>query len=338
MANVFFSYSHVDEALRDRLEVHLSLLKQQGLIETWHDRRILAGDDIDAAIDYNLETADIILLLVSADFIASRYCYSVEMKRALARHMDGTARVVAVILDACDWQSAPFGTLLALPTDGKPVTAWANQAQAWLDVARQIRLLIGEPTQARIASAAQTPRSADHDGRESLIGNASECNVHALRGNRADVMSPRSSNLRVKKQFSDFDRDEFINNAFEYMAKFFNASLSELSARNEDIQIRFDRVNAKSFTAIAYCGGRTVAECSVRIGNDFGGRSSSLSFSYGANAAFGSSNEIITVESDSQSIFLKPLGMQFRGGERDAQLSEQGASEHLWALFIESLQ
>jgi hypothetical protein len=71
MAKLFFSYCHVDEALRDRLEVHLSLMRNQGLISTWHDRGIVAGSNIDEAIDANLESADVILLLVSADFLDS---------------------------------------------------------------------------------------------------------------------------------------------------------------------------------------------------------------------------------------------------------------------------
>ncbi len=144
MAKLFFSYSHVDEALRDRLEVHLSLLKHQGLIETWHDRRITAGSDLDMAISENLEAADVILLLVSADFIASKYCFSLEMKRALERHAEGTARVIPVILNSCDWHSAPFKKLLAAPKDGKAVTSWANQEEAWTDVARQVRSAVEE--------------------------------------------------------------------------------------------------------------------------------------------------------------------------------------------------
>lgn len=74
MPSVFFSYSHADEALRDQLEKQLSMLKHQGVIETWHDRRIGAGENIDEAIDERINGDEIILLLVSPDFIASHYC------------------------------------------------------------------------------------------------------------------------------------------------------------------------------------------------------------------------------------------------------------------------
>ncbi|MEC4722250.1 toll/interleukin-1 receptor domain-containing protein [Noviherbaspirillum sp. CPCC 100848] len=136
MATVFFSYSHVDEALRDKLEEHLSMLKHQGLIESWHDRRILAGSNIDDEIDENLEKADVILLLVSSSFIASSYCYGREMKRAMERPHEGTARVIPVILRTCDWHPAPFGKLLGAPKDGKAVTTWPDQDEAFTDVAR----------------------------------------------------------------------------------------------------------------------------------------------------------------------------------------------------------
>jgi hypothetical protein len=78
--SVFFSYSHKDEALRDRLETHPAMLKRQGVISTWHDRRLIAGDDVDEGISQELERADIMLLL---DFLASEYCYGIEVARAL---------------------------------------------------------------------------------------------------------------------------------------------------------------------------------------------------------------------------------------------------------------
>ncbi|MEH2047845.1 toll/interleukin-1 receptor domain-containing protein [Nostoc sp.] len=89
MATVFFSYSHRDQILRDEMEIHLAMLKRQGFIETWHDRRITAGEEFDKAISKNLEEADIILLLVSSDFLASNYCYDIEMQRAMEKHEKG---------------------------------------------------------------------------------------------------------------------------------------------------------------------------------------------------------------------------------------------------------
>ncbi|WP_437962115.1 toll/interleukin-1 receptor domain-containing protein [Sorangium sp. So ce119] len=136
---LFFSYSHKDEALRDELETHLALLKREGLLQSWHDRRIAAGDEWAGQIDRNLDEADVILLLVSADFLASDYRFDTEMKRALERHDAGQARVIPVVLRKSDWHSAPFARLQALPKEARPVTLWRDRDEAWTDVALGIR-------------------------------------------------------------------------------------------------------------------------------------------------------------------------------------------------------
>ena len=139
MPSVFFSYSHADDALRDQIEKQLALLKRQGVIEVWHDRRIGAGQDFAKEIDRHVETDDIILLLVSSDFLASEYCYEREMAQAMQRHEADEAIVVPVILRACDWHGAPFGKLQAVPTDGKPITQFPDRDQAMLEVVKAVR-------------------------------------------------------------------------------------------------------------------------------------------------------------------------------------------------------
>src|SRR5947209_5049969 len=112
---VFFSYAHADELLQKKLETHLSALKRQGLIVEWHDRDISAGTDWAHEINAHLNSAHIILLLVSPDFIASEYCYSIEMLRAMERHESGEARVIPIVLRPTDWKGMPFSKLEALP-------------------------------------------------------------------------------------------------------------------------------------------------------------------------------------------------------------------------------
>jgi TIR domain len=141
---VFYSYAHTDEALRTELDKHLSSLRREGVIAGWHDRRITAGTEWARAIDAHLQRAQIILLLVSADFLASDYCYDVELQRAMARHEAGAARVIPIILRAVDWQRAPFGKLQALPKDGRPIKSWSDPDEAFLDVARGIRAVAEE--------------------------------------------------------------------------------------------------------------------------------------------------------------------------------------------------
>jgi len=139
---LFCSYSHKDESLRDKLEEALALLRQEKLIVVWHDRKIGAGDEWKEVIDKNLEEAHIILLLVSASFIASKYCWDIELKQAIERHERGEARVIPIILRPCDWHRAPFGKLHALPKDGKPITKWRPRDDGFKDVADGIRRVI----------------------------------------------------------------------------------------------------------------------------------------------------------------------------------------------------
>jgi hypothetical protein len=136
---LFCSYAHADEALRAALETHLANLQRQGLIEHWHHRDISAGADRARTIDEHLERADVIVLLVSADFLASGYIFDVELARAMEKHHTGNARVIPILIRPCDWSGAPFGELPALPKDAKPVTTWPNQDEAWTDIAKGIR-------------------------------------------------------------------------------------------------------------------------------------------------------------------------------------------------------
>lgn len=137
--SVFISYSHKDESLKDDLVKHLSPLKRLGLVEEWNDRKIAAGTEWDKVISEKLEMANIILLLVSIDFIASAYCYDVELERALERHAKNEAVVVPIVVRNCLWQHTPFAKLQALPKDAKAISSWTDRDDAFTTVAESIR-------------------------------------------------------------------------------------------------------------------------------------------------------------------------------------------------------
>lgn len=136
---LFISYSHRDEKLQQQLMKHLAPLKSQKVIETWHDRQIPAGTEWANEIDENLNNADIILLLVSPDFVASDYCSNIELSIAMERHQQGAAIVIPVVLEPCDWSWLPFAKFQAFPKDAMAVTSWSNQNEAFVDVAIGIR-------------------------------------------------------------------------------------------------------------------------------------------------------------------------------------------------------
>jgi hypothetical protein len=136
---VYISYSHADEGWKTDLIKHLEPLRRLQLIDAWHDRKIKPGEEWDKVISSNLESADIILLLVSIDFINSSYCSDVELERAIERHAAGDAKVVPIILRSCMWQQTPFAKLQALPTDARALSLWPDRDQALTIVAEGVR-------------------------------------------------------------------------------------------------------------------------------------------------------------------------------------------------------
>lgn len=141
---VFYSFAEADAPLLEQLENHLSVLRHEEYISTWHKRQIVAGSNWQVELDRHLNTASLILLLISSDFLASDYCYGTEMRRALQRHEAKEALVIPILLRSCHWQSAPFAALQVLPTGAKPITMWRDRDAAWTDVVTGIRRILGE--------------------------------------------------------------------------------------------------------------------------------------------------------------------------------------------------
>jgi hypothetical protein len=315
------SYSHKDESLRDELETHLSLLKRQKVISTWHDRKILPGDEFGSEIDENLENSDIILLLVSPYFIASDYCYDIEMKRALERHENDEARVIPIVLEHCDWKSAPFGKIKAIPKDGRPVTDYPNQHEALTEVATEIRKVVEDT-------------SGSSSGSTSFQDNMQQEDTSTTQ--RRDPQ--RSSNLRVKKTFSDKEKDDFLIDSFEYVFKFFKNSLDELEERSGFIDSNIEKIDSRTFTVKIYKEEELVNECKVWRGSDFG---STQAIKY-SNSIDGrnSYNMRYTVNDDGHTLYLESGGIHsYRlSPEDENKLSRKGASEQMWSKLIEPLQ
>lgn len=320
MPSVFFSYCHADEGLRDQLEKQLSMLKRQGVIETWHDRRINAGQEIDAAIDEHINNDEIILLLVSPDFIASDYCYNVEMTRAMERHEAKQAIVIPVILRACDWHHAPFGKLLGTPSDGKPVTLWPDRDEAFLEVAKEVRKASEKCRTDKLVAPQKSVR-LDY--------------ATPVAAAPVSIAGPRSSNLRLAKSFTQLDKDRFQYDSFEYIARYFENSLAELQARNDGYQGAFRRIDGNRFSAGIYKDGRHVAKASVFVGGQLG---AGIYYSQGDSFGGSSFNEALHVESDDQTLYWRTLGMASFRSQRDQKLSQEGAAEALWDIMIAPLQ
>jgi hypothetical protein len=240
------------------------------------------------------------------------------MARAIARHEAGEAIVIPVILRACDWHGAPFGKLNATPPDGRPVTQYPDRDQALLDVAKAVRA-----GAERLGS--RGAKTIGHSTSKSEP--TSPANIRG---------GPRSSNLRVAKEFSERNRDAFKIESFEFMAKFFENSLTELSERNPGFEGNFRRIDANRFSAKLYKHGKAVAQCTVFMGDRF---ASGIAYSSSETLESNAYNELLSVDADEQGMYLRSLGMAtMRGGNERAKLSQEGASELYWSMLIERLQ
>jgi hypothetical protein len=158
---LFLSYAHEDATLRERLEAHMAGLRRAGVVEPWSDRGISPGSDWGHDIDQRLQEADIVLLLVSADFMNSAYAFDIEVQRAMRRHEAGEAVVIPVVLKPVDWQDAPFAALQALPTGARAVTSWPDPEEGFLDIVRGLRTAIAKRAEAIAQAEAQAAAPPD---------------------------------------------------------------------------------------------------------------------------------------------------------------------------------
>ena len=240
------------------------------------------------------------------------------MKQALERHENKESTVIPVILHPCDWHDMPFGKLLAGTIDGKPISKFPNMHDGFLEVTKAVKNAVSKihPTN---------------------IGTASETSTATQPQPTGTTHSPRSSNLRIAKSFTDRDKDTFINEAFEYIAKYFEGSLLELELRNSAIETSFKRIDVNTFSATIYVNGSATSNCKIWHGEK-GSFSLGSGIMYSTGGHGNSYNESLTVKNDNHSIYLKTLGMSFHQQTHDSKLSLEGGAEYYWSMFIQQLQ
>lgn len=325
MIRLFFSYSHADETLRDQLAKQMSAMRRQGVIDDWHDRKMLAGDHIDGEIRQMMEQADIVLLLVSPDFIASDYCYDVEMARAVQRHQAGECRTIPVILRPCDWHGTPFGSLLAVPTDGKAVTTWANMDEAFLNVAKAIRKAAEQVrAQKARASGASTPAAPKAVARDA---NPPPPSV-------APAPQPklkRASGVRA----TDAERDQFVEAAFEEVARYFQSELATLEATYREVTTSYRRTDSDHFLATVYVQGN--ARCRGKVWINRGRAMGGIHFSNDQSSGDNSYNESLSIKDEDGELAIQPLGLSMFGQGQEGRLDAPGAAAYLWEVFTRAL-
>lgn len=234
--SVFYSYSHADEQMRDVIDKQLATLRRLGLVETWHDRRIGAGQEWNKEIDAKLRSADIILLLLSPDFISSDYCYGIEATAALERHKRDEATVIPIVLRAVDFKGLPFADLQSLPQDGRPIFFQQTPSgpryheDRLLEIEQGIRAAVENiaPRRLRKHGSAHThstvlePRAID-------AAIAQQISVGEFRDVVVQIRLERSDGLRgvlLPDFTSDVRRPEYSSNPGDIRSEVFDAAYS----------------------------------------------------------------------------------------------------------------
>ncbi len=307
--DAFISYSHRDAAALDRLHVHLAVLRREGLIDSWFDRDILAGDNLDQEIAERLETSGLFLLLVTPDFLNSDYCVENEMARAMARQAAGEARVIAIIVEPCDWQSTNLRSIKVVPQDGRAVSEWTNPNSAYLNVVQEIRRAIeadqrqAEPTRRGAAPVA----SADFQRR-----------------------------YRAKRDFDDIDRGEFRQAAFDQMRDYFQSAVAELDSL-DDFRARFRELSSTSFGCTIVNRARDRGTAHLTVHTRRGGRSGfgDVFWSFEENASEDGAHGWLSIGHDEFELYLQSSAFHMGRGEDRSRMTPLQAAQLLWEDLLE---
>lgn len=239
---IFCSYSHKDEEYKDELETHLANLKRLGLIDLWTDRRILPGDNWDFEINDKLQNADIILLLISSDFIASNYCYDVEIKQAIKQHKEQKSITIPIALRECDWYDAPFSFIQGLPSDMKPIVSknWFSKDEAYKDVSVNLRRLINE-----IINRKQTTEEKEYNELPNSIEALRDFISKYKEGEFVQTAKQRILQLDENNFWYKSEKSNSINDYESYLTNYPKGKYSE-KAKTQIEKLKADLQKSKS--------------------------------------------------------------------------------------------
>jgi hypothetical protein len=240
LCKVFVSYARIDEAYRVRLNVHLAPLVREGLIDLWSDRAIAAGSDWERDIERELATADIVLLLVTPDFVASVYCFENELTEAIRRHEEDGVQILPVLVKHVDLKNLPFGRFQGLPLDRRPISAWQDPDEAWLEVAQGVREAADDIYRARTTFPTQRTDEPggelqDYYGTDNCVVDGPAADVEWIPLNedpddrRFDNLVPLSRRHRARRANFRFGIDLIAENLFHSARKHFHAGVPALA-------------------------------------------------------------------------------------------------------------
>jgi hypothetical protein len=304
----FVSYSHKDEKYLDRLHTHLAVLRRDGMLQSWYDRDILAGDHLGEEVQRYLHQSELFLALVSPDFLASDYCYDAEMESALKVEKSGEIRIVPIILEPCDWLNSPLKSFLALPKDGRAISTWENPNLAYLDVVTQLR---------RTISSRRTIEGHSGSSPKSQSGKAVTHSVY-----------------RAKRDFTAVDKARFRKECYARIRDFFARSAQELDSIGNPFSALFEEIDHVSFTCTVVNRAKNGGEAHIMVRAE-GGRSGwgDIVVSYDAHGRSSSINASLNIEEDEYEMHLRYSGA-LRNDSKE-HVSAERAAQLLWVEMCE---
>ena len=324
MMKGFVAYSKADSQFVGQLMVHLKGLEFEGIIETWHDRQLMPGEEWDTKIRAELEAADVIIFCVSADLLATDYIQNIEMPKAIARHDRNEAAVIPVIFRSCLWQGHALGKLQGIPAkggtvqdyirDGNPDDIWTEVTSAVHDAVRSRRQVLNQ----------KCPPST---GRKSVP----EARKHSI-GAKPVILSEA-------RQASDLERDDFTRSTFATIADYFEASLENLKKANPGCETRLSKPSEDAFEASVYADGKRRVHCGIFIQNSmgFGG----IGYSNNGVGDRNSYNENLSLASGNLGNQLRwraLMNVMPHDTEIDTgKMGSQEAAAYLWSFFTQHL-
>lgn len=310
----FISYSHADEHHVDRLRKHLAMLSRENLITQFYDRDILVGGLLDEEIARNLADSQLFIAVVSPDFLASDYCYDVELATALKMHQDNRIRVVSVVVEPCEWRKSPLGPFLVVPKDGKEVALWDNQNAAWLNAVSEIRRIAEE-----FGAKTATEKKVDLP---------------------LPKITPSKDNTPkryiTKRTFDDVAKYKFRADSFSTIREHFRKSVDEIHLV-PGIQAHFRDIDSYGFTATVLneAFGRGLGHITVRMGGNAGAAMGDVFWSEKENAPSNTANGWASIWSDDYELFFEASPLSFLHSEQDLKkITALQLAEFLWETLI----
>ncbi len=305
MAHAFISYSHSDEYIVKRLHTHMSQLKREGTLTSWFDGEILVGSTLDENIKVELEKADLFIAIVSPDYLNSAYCYDIEFQRALAKFQIGQVRIIPIIAQPCDWKPSPFGKFKAIPKDGKPISEWTNENNAFLNIIDELRRIVsGAPLAVEPA-----------------------------------MSTVKKTTYKIKRDFDPVDLLNFRDESFQIIHDYFTEAMEEINGVNE-IKARFvNDIPKQQFTCVitnrAKIGTTGYISIGIQQSEHFGRNGIAFAFADHLNQNVYGNN--FSIEYDDYELFWKRNDMMFGSRQNVEKPNAKKIAELLWEQFIQQV-